>query len=401
MSMDNLEQMVKTLSPEVLPLLSQFSHQALIDLYPHLLNSAIAVDNRQVIDYCLREKSWLNFEPAIDPAIKKLVKRIQDSGSADTEKWEQDLIGALGPDIHFARTPLLQACRYKNLYALEKLFAAGAKSQAKDLLGKTCLEICFDIAGIEFSEKFLLLCRQYKIKYVISLDELRQATKEPNYYANLLNENLSRDAMRFAFSIACAYLDVEQVNKWLCSGFLIQDAFSEFHNPVIEAVTSYSLSVYGLPDPDNLSHLFRRELPENPIAIDFEEAEKIYLDSLQDPDKKQNFLDGPRLWRKEIVALYARKRHSGLTPEAQNIQLQKRLVILDRLAWEKVDPRKVEENYFYYYPEFFFCMGEVSILQKLRAMGISLSMDHERKIDLEVELKQRGLPEIIEYLASL
>lgn len=401
MSMDNLDQLVKTLSPEVLPLLSQFSHQALMKLAPHLSNNAIAADNRQVINYCLQEKSWLNFAPTIDPATKKLVKRMQDNGLADTEKWEQDLIGALGPDVHFARTPLLQACRYKNSYALEKLLSAGAKSQTKDLLGKTCLEVCFDIAGIEFSEKFLLLCRQYKIKYVISLDELRQATKEPNYYANLLNEDLSRDAMRFAFSIACAYLDVEQVNKWLCSGFLIQDAFSEFHNPVIEAVTSYSLSVYGLPDPDNLSHLFRREFPDSPITMDLAEAEALYLDSLQDPDKKQSFLDGPKLWRKEIVKLYARKRHSGLTPEAKQLQLQKRLILLDRLAQETIDPKKVEANYFYYYPEFFFCIGEILILKKLQEMGISLKMDEEQKMDLEIELRQRNLPEMIEYLSSV
>lgn len=396
-----LEELVGEQSQDALALMSQYSHQELMESAPQLLNKAIAVDFREVIDYCLQEKSWLNFAPAIDPAIKKLVKRMQDNGSADTERWEQDLIGALGSEIHFARTPLLQSCRYKNLYALEKLLAAGAKSQTKDILGKSCLEICFDVAGVEFAEKFLILCRQYKIKYSISLDELRQATKESNYYAKLVNENLSKDAMRFAFSLACAYLDLGQVDEWLNSGFSIKDAFSEFHNPIIEAVTSYSISVYGLPDPDNLSHLFRRELPENPIAIDFVEAEKRYLDSLQDPGKKQSFLDGPKLWQKEIVKLYARKRNSGLTLEAKQIQLQKRLALLDRLAQEVVDPRKVEENYFYNYPQFFFCMGEISILQKLREMGISLKMDQEAKNDLEMELRQRELPDMVAYLENL
>ena len=401
MAIHKLEQLIAELSPEALTLLSHYSHQELMEFAPQLLNKAIAVDYREVIDYCLQEKSWLNFAPAIDPAIKKLVKRIQDNGYADTEKWEQDLLGALGPDIHFARTALLQACRYKNLYALEKLLAAGAKSQTKDLLGKTCLEICFDVAGVEFAENFLLLCRQYNIKYSISIDELQQATKESNYYAKLVNGNLSKDAMRFAFTIACAYLDIEQVDKWLNAGFSMQDAFSDFHNPVIEVVTSYALSIYGLPDPENLSHLFRRELPETPVTIDLVEAEKFYLDSLQDPEKRQNFLDGPKLWRKEIVKLYARKRNSGLTPEAKQMQLQKRLVLLDRLARETVDPKKVEENYFYYYPQFFFCMGEISILQKLREMGISLKIDQEEKVELDMELRQRDLPEIAVYLEKL
>lgn len=72
-------------------------------------------------------------------------------------------------------------------------------------------------------------------------------------------------------------------------------------------------------------------------------------------------------------------------------QLTARMSLIDLLVASGLNVDKVAQHYTCYFPEFFYCLGEVALIEKLKSHGIAVHLNDEQKADVLKELAWRGL----------
>lgn len=361
------------------------------------LNTAIAANFKEAIIYLINRKETIEFAPAIDADLKLPVKHNVNNMDHPTPYLESYFNTSYGHRMCWERRPLLQACRHQHKEAIELLIGAGAKLDSQDILQKTSLDICLEIGGEELVLYFLNTCKQFKKKCKVTQHQLLSTFKSPRIYDELRSQKLDNSATLFLFNVACAYLNIEEVKRLLAEKFELPKAFKHFSNPVIEACTSHMLSVHHLPDYTIYAHLFAREEISAPQPNPAN-AEEEYLALLTDNEKRSEFLAGNKIWRSEVANLYQRRRSPNVESQELARQLSLRLKLLDILFAAGATPSLTEEYYPYYFPEYFFCMGEISLLENLKSHGIRLNLTEPTKSELIEELQKRNLRLVIDYI---
>lgn len=195
-------------------------------------------------------KEVLEFAPTVHPADSvKLMKMIYHAeGIDDIDLAERRALGPAGVPPYWQRTPLLQACRFKNREAIRELIAHDAKLTAKDLVGETPLTLCIRSGGTELVAHFIESCISADKSFPLTEEVLANLCSSPKSYALAVKHGRpNAGAKRFIFNFACAMLDQETVTGMLSDGFNVSTAITQSTNPVTELVTSRLTWMHEVP----------------------------------------------------------------------------------------------------------------------------------------------------------
>lgn len=248
---DALNHQIRSGSPDALTALLTLASPCVVDSYGQSpLNVAIQFNNAEVMTSLLGNEEALEFAPAVHPMDSvRLMKTIYSSeGIDDIDLAEQRVLGPAGVPPYWQRTPLLQACRYRNKDAIRQLIDRGAKLNAKDLVGETPLSMCIRSGGIELAEYFIQSCIDAKRPFPFTEELLENICKSPVLYELAIKHGRpNAGAKRFIFNLACATLDQSTVTEMLNNGFDVNSAITQMTDPVTESVTSRLAWMHEVP----------------------------------------------------------------------------------------------------------------------------------------------------------
>ena len=201
---------------------------------------AIEHDNAAVVDVLARSRAAVNYTPALDDARRRRVKAIvREHFEELITSMEAHVERSMGAPVHLMRTPLLQACRHRNLHAMELLVARGAKLNARDALGLDAPELCHMTGDDELLSRFIDACAAAGRRFPISVDFLKRIVANPALTRRALSHGSpSAAAKRLIFNLACASLDRDTVGEMIASGHALNDSRIDNSTPLVEAATS-------------------------------------------------------------------------------------------------------------------------------------------------------------------
>ncbi len=331
---------------------------------------AIISDNRAVIDFLCEDKDCLNFYADIDKRLKKTIKQALEYSSSDDsyQNAEEFVKRTYGIETPFERTPLLQACRFNNRYAIEKLLAKKVSSSDKDIAGLSAVDLCCEAGGDALLKFFITACRESGVKIALSEEILKKYIQDPGMLA------LMRDACkptvnnhRLLLAVYCSLLDVENVEHLLDKGVDVNKSMSSQHHPLFEACTSCLMWEWRHPDFPVLAYAYTQANGDpgaQSIQVDndliakaesLEDIERLFQDALGKQNTAQNAAMNTKLSADEL-----------------NAQLRKRLAIIDLLLGAGLDVSQAEKKS----PDLFVSrlvgIKQPPILQKLAAHGFAL-----------------------------
>ena len=222
-------------------------------------DAAIVSDNTAAMEMLAEDKECLTFFAQVNGGLKNMMKYEGAPEGALTEV-EDRLKRAFGMETcYWERTPLLQACRHGNRFAIELLLGKKVKTGQADILGRTELELCYEVGGVELLNFFVEACRKAKTNVAVNRSLLERMIAEPEMLKRLVSTGTLNAASRhFVFCLYCATLDVEGVISMLEAGYDINKQFNASLNPVFEVCTSQMLWELGHPDYPRLAYLYTK-----------------------------------------------------------------------------------------------------------------------------------------------
>jgi hypothetical protein len=325
--------------------------------------AAIKAHARDVIDLLLEDTEAIEYCPAFDKALASQIKMMLDGTLMGTlENTEQHLLDHhFVEDPYWRRTPLLEACRWGNEYVIGALVAAGADLSARDVLGQGALDLCLHDPADGMALVLLDSCLKAGRQYPVRADQLETVVRRPTIWDHLLaHGKLDAKAKRFAFNLACARLDVEAVEHMIAGNYKPQSAVSFSKHPVIEAATSHSVYVHGLPEFTELAAGFAH-MYGHPDSF------TISSDDLFDEDGKSiSFALAQQRNQSRNAALKWKDRDAKFVPDEQ---LKRRLALLDVLAEQGLEPGKYGEDHIHYIT----ATNRPELLERLQGFGFKTS----------------------------
>ncbi|MEJ2424793.1 MAG: hypothetical protein P8101_10075 [Candidatus Thiodiazotropha sp.] len=342
---------------------------------------AIICDNRTVIDFLCEDKDCLNFCANIDKGLKKTIKQALEYSSSDDsyQKAEDFVKRTFGDETPLERTPLLQACRFNNHYAVEKLLAKKVNASAKDIAGLTAIDLCHEAGGDALLKFFISACRESGVQITLSEEILRKYVQDPGMLT------LIRDACkptvnnhRLLLAMYCSLIDVANVEYLLGKGVDVNKCTNSQYHPLFEACTSCLMWEWRHPDFPVLAYAYTKaygDAAAQSIQVDndlianaesLEDIERLFQDALGKQDTAQNAA-----------------RSTKLSTDELNAQLRKRLAIIDLLLGAGLDVSQAEKKC----PDLFVSrlvgIKQPPILQKLAAHGFALKPETDEGDFLE------------------
>ncbi len=306
-----------------------------------LFDLAIACDNRPVIDRLAGDKDARAFAaPIEDNAQAGISFHINEDGvDYPIDETEAQLAKIFGPELHFARPPLLTACRVGNRYAMEVLLKSGAKLSDKDRLKLTAPELCFYAFGADGLRGFLQAFKASGQKpFAVNANLVRELLAYPDLLEQLKScAKLGAPVQKLLFCYECARLDVGAVRRILAGKFDINKSITHFLHPVREACTSHLFWNDRLPGHGYYAyHLTKYFGPAGSHSIQVD-------NDLIAPDGS-NLDKLMREAEQERKALVEEGKRLTLSPEDAADQLQKRCAIIDALMDAGLDVEKAEDK---------------------------------------------------------
>lgn len=239
---DALNHQIRNGSPGALTALLALPSPCVIDSDGQSpLNVAIQFGNAEVTTSLIENAETLEFAPTVHPTDSvRLMRMIYSSESLDNlELAEQRVLGPAGVPPYWQRTPLLQACRYRNKDAIHQLIDRGARLNAKDLVGETPLSMCIRSGGTDLAKHFVQSCIDANRPFPFTEELLANICNSPALYELAITHGRpNAGAKRFMFNFACAMLDLSTVAKMQHVGFDINSAITQMTDPVTETMTS-------------------------------------------------------------------------------------------------------------------------------------------------------------------
>ncbi|MET0052427.1 MAG: hypothetical protein ABW095_15305 [Candidatus Thiodiazotropha sp.] len=344
---------------------------------------AIDCDNREVIDYLCGDKSCLEYRPDIDKTLRKTVKQalLHSSANDALEQAEAFIEATFGAETPLERTPLLQACRYNNRYAIAKLLSAKADSSAKDIAGFTALDICRAVGGDDLFRFYIATCIEAGVRVTLSEKVIAHAIHDTGMLA-LLGDACKPGVVnhRLLLSAYCSLLDVAQVQQLLNSGIDVNKCMSPQYHPLFEACTSYLLWEWRHPRFPELAHAYTNAFGHpGGTVIQVDNDLIANAESLDDLGK----LFGDAFGQQKAVQDSV--RDSTLAPEVLEAQLRNRLEIIDLLLDAGLDPPTAEKKRPDLFVSRLVAMKQPELLQKLAAHGFTLEPADYEDVFLDEE----------------
>ena len=311
------------------------------------------MEDTEAIDYC----------PAFDQALASPIKMMLDGTLMGTlENTEQHLLDHRNVEYpYWRRTPLLEACRWGNEYAIRALVAAGADLSARDVLGQDALDLCLHDPADGMALALLDGCLKAGRQYPVGADQLETTVWRAAIWDHLLaHGKLDANAKGFAFNLARARLDVETVEHMIAANYKPQSAVSFSKHPVIEAATSHSVYVHGLPEFPELAagfaHMYARP-----------DSFTVSSDDLFDEDGKPiSFALAQKRNQRSNAALKWKHRDPKFVPDEQ---LKRRMALLDVLAEQGLEPGKYGEDHI----QHITATNRPEMLERLQGFGFKTS----------------------------
>lgn len=389
-NIDSLNALIEEMNPQSLEILRAMDNCAVVDSRNRtLFDVAIASDFGEAIDYLSTRDECINYFAPIEKDHHKSIKYALNYGVSDDtlEAKEAYIYKTLGPQAPMLRTPLLQACRYDNRYAIEQLLRRGVDTGATDIAGFLAVDLCYAVGGEAALEDFCHACEKAGTKAVISESIVRRLSHNPELL-DLLYTSGKRSARvnRILLSLYCSLLDHAGVKKMLDDGLKVNSAISPDFHPLFEACSSYLLWEWQHPLYPELAYKYTQANgPAGHQAIHIDNDLIANIDSLDDLDDLFNEAENTRQkQRQEIDSI-------KLSVDQLRAQMNKRLAIIDMLMNAGLKPDTAEKKA----PDFFVTsligLNQPELIQKLAAHGFSLkpadceidSLDNADKTKLE------------------
>ncbi|MGL6161597.1 hypothetical protein [Microbulbifer sp.] len=306
-----------------------------------LFDLAIECDNRLVIDRLSQNKQALAFAAPIEDDFQAGINfHVSEDGvEYPIDTIEGYLTKTFGPQLNFARTPLLSACRLGNRYAMEVLLKTGAKPADKDRLKLTAPELCFYARGVDGVREFLQAFEASGQKpFAANANLVRELLAYPDLLEQLkVCAKLGAPVQKLLFCYDCARLDVDAVRRTLAGKFDINKAITRFLNPVQEACTSHLFWNDRLPGHGYYAYHLTKYI--GPAG-----SHSIHVDNdLIAPDGS-NLDKLMREAEQKRRALEEEGKRLTLSNEDAADQLQKRCAIIDALMDAGLDVEKAEDK---------------------------------------------------------
>lgn len=340
-------------------------------------DAAIASDNRAVIDILIQDKKALEFAAPIVDELTAAVNYML--GEVDIEypleSAEKRLKASFGDDLNFHRTPLLTACRLGNIYAMERLLAAGAKPAAKDRLKLTAPEICLYTRGPEGLSAFLQAYKNAELKpFTASVNLVRELLPHPDFLDQLQQvAKFGAPVQNLLLCYYCACLDVESVRRILAGKFDINKAVTAQLHPLREACISHLFWCDKLPGRDFYAYHYIKHV--GPAG-----SHSVHIDNhLIKPDGS-NFNQLMREAEQQRKRLIDEANKLTLSEADATEQLQKRCRIVDLLMEAGLDVDVAQKKM----SEFFF--------DDLQEMPLQALVNHLRKYGFVFEVEEEEQP---------
>ncbi len=331
---------------------------------------AIISDNRLVIDYLSSRKACLNAFVELDKTQKKNIKRaLSYASSTDSlRQAEAFIVQNFGENTPLERTPLLQACRFDNRYAIEKIVSKKVSASVRDVAGFSALDICHEVGGEVLLRFFVATCREAGVQIMLSEHLISKYVHDSGMLALLRDAcKASVNNHRLLLAAYCSLLDVENVKCLLEKGIDVNKCISPEHHPLFEACTSYLMWEWQHPQFSELAYAYT-QANGHPAAqsLHIDNSLIAGADSLDDIER---LFAGAQ---SQQEALQEGVETSLLSSAQLNAQLRKRLAIIDLLLDAGLDAQAAEKKS----PDLFVSrlvgLKQPAILQKLAAHGFAL-----------------------------
>ncbi len=377
---DTVNERIERCSAEAIDGLKSLSSCTVVDSRNRTpFDVAISGNNQEVIDYLCGDKRCLEYHADIDQALRKTVKQalLHASANDSLKQAEAFIAVSFGAETPLERTPLLQACRFNNRYAITKLLGSKADSGAKDIAGFTALDICQAVGGDDLLRFFIAACIEAGVRITLSEKVIAQAIHDTGMLA-LLGDTCKPEVVnhRLLLTAYCSLLDVAQVKQLLSSGVDVNKCMSPQYHPLFEACTSYLLWEWQHPRFFELAPTYTHAFGHpagGSIHIDNDLIANA--DSLDDLDKL--FDDA----FSQVKAMQDSVRDSTLTPRELEAQLRNRLAVIDLLLDAGLDAAIAEKKRPDLFVSRLVAMKQPELLQKLAAHGFSLEpVDYEDEL---------------------
>ena len=341
-----------------------------------LFDCAIANNNEEVISFLAKEKKCHAIIAPISPEFTSGIKyHYSEIGiQKSLDETENELSK---PIISWQRTPLLQACRNSNRFAIKQLLQNGAKTGSKDLLGLNEVDLCYESGGKELLLFFIEECKQSGQKVKVNEHIIERTITSKPELIDIVQEKgkLSVGSARLLFNFYCALLDIDKVKQMLSGGLNINKLINGEYHPVFQACTSSLLwqqqhpefevkaylysKIYGHPNTGFI-HIDNSIIEEVDKLRNVEDIFNLLKSAEEENEKKNESLNAVQLSIEEIAE-----------------QTSKRIELLNILQNAGLDIELAEKKQCNYFVEDIVKLGQEQILQKLVEMGFSLS-DYDR-----------------------
>lgn len=328
-SIDQLIRSIEASDPAASTMIEALESRCLVDGRNRtLFDAAIRAENADVIALLASDAQALAYRAPIDRSLERPVKHTiaQFGIEHPISKIETYLEGSFGTDMAYGRTPLHTACRAGHFETCATLIGAGAKLNAKDVLGLTPLELSMFAHGEAGMHPFIAAFEGSGQRNLpVGARLLREAFAFPAALARLLaTAKLDAAARRLLFCYYCARLDADAVTAMLNDGFDINKGVSAKVNPFREACTSHLLWEDDLPDCQELAfHMVKHRGLIGALTTS--------VDNALINEDGSNLLELMAQAERARKALVAQGNNLTLEPKLERQLIQRRIELLEIL----------------------------------------------------------------------
>ncbi len=379
---DTLVQRIRDADPSVIEELRSIDNPCIEDSERcTLLAAAIRCGNDDALDALLSHDSVVEYFPALPAEQKHVVKQSGSfMSSDDIGETEAYVSGPFGGLSNFERSPLLEACRAGNRHAMQRLVAAGARGDARDVLGETALSLCayHDTELLAFAANCLA---DAGLPFDVDEVLLEKAVPDSDAMDVLVNHGrLDSGAQDLLFCVHCARLDLDGIARQLNDGYELKRKRPIHRDPLLEALSSDLLIQLGLPDRNTLAagpaRVYEKSDGEASTSLEglvsdlFNELELADTDT---PAAEPDHGDEPG---------------NGEAPGMPAAQRDTRLALVDELLEHGLNPRQGNPRDAMAFLDRIITWNEPVLLDKVAALGIQFDK-HQLDWDNRIEFALR------------
>jgi len=354
------------------------------------LNVAIQYQNNEIVDYLLKDKKTIDYTPEPDAKQARWIANIIDEQFEESVEANESFLSDIHKgELYWARSPLLQACRYGNEYAIEKLIQQGANLKSKDILGYSALELCLDTSGEKLVQFFADCCAANNKHIELEANDLHAVANNPVLYNKLIAiGNLTKDAEKLKFNLACALLDYDEVKAMLEQGYDVNNSIVDDASPIAEVAFSNLAELLQHPQQQALTKPYQRAFGNSELVMrgsDVKQAlsdvsEPVDLNAIAalmesgDVDQVESLLrQQEELTVNQFVDAITPK---DIDPQIESLELnERRIKLLDLLASHNLDIKKCRKDSDFLFASSLLATNSPSLLDKLVDIGVSFDKE--------------------------